>query len=244
MGSALLQVDNVDVFYGEMQALFNVSLHVMPGETVVVLGGNASGKSTVVKTVLGLVQPRSGDVYYHGRRINGMNTAKVINLGLGSIPEGRRVFPAMSVRENLLMGAYPIRKQGKKEIDAGVHEALQLFPSLIPRMEQAAGTLSGGEQQMLVMARAWLRRPALLCIDEPSMGLSPLYVDKVYDIIRTMQAKGTTILMVDQNANKAIEVAHRVYVLKGGRIVLEGQARELAGDPSIRQAYLGEEIVA
>lgn len=244
MGSALLQVDNVEVFYGEMQALFNVSLHVMPGETVVVLGGNASGKSTVVKTVLGLVQPRSGDVYYHGRRINGMNTAKVINLGLGSIPEGRRVFPAMSVRENLLMGAYPIRKQGKKEIDAGVHEALQLFPSLIPRMEQAAGTLSGGEQQMLVMARAWLRRPALLCIDEPSMGLSPLYVDKVYDIIRTMQAKGTTILMVDQNANKAIEVAHRVYVLKGGRIVLEGQARELAGDPSIRQAYLGEEIVA
>lgn len=235
----LVEVRNIDVFYGPVQALFDVSLHVAPGEVVVVLGGNASGKSTTVKTVLGLVRPRRGEVYFDGQRIDGKDTHDIIRLGVASIPEGRRVFPEMTVADNLLLGAYVRRQEGDEALAKDLQTVLELFPTLAERMHQAAGTMSGGEQQMLAMARAWMRRPRLLCIDEPSMGLSPLYVDRVYDVIRMLKEQGVTILMVEQSANRALEVADRAYVLQNGRIVLQGDARDLAADPAVQKAYLG-----
>ncbi len=237
-------VEQVDVFYGAVQALFDVSLRVGLGETVAVLGGNASGKSTVIKTALGMVRPRRGSVRVLGRAIGALRPFEVIGLGVGSIPEGRRVFAEMSVRENLLMGAFVRRTAALATLDAEIEEATRLFPVLQGRMAQLAGTLSGGEQQMLAMARAWMRKPQLLCIDEPSMGLSPLYVDRVYEAIAALQARGATILMVEQSANRALEVADRAYVLRAGHIVVRGQARALAGDPAIRQAYLGERVIS
>lgn len=239
MQNDLLRLENVSVFYGPVQALSDINIRVAPGELVSVLGGNASGKSTTVKTVLGLVRPKDGAVYFEGQRIDGLGAHQVIRLGVGSIPEGRRVFAEMSVRENLLLGAYTRRGAGDRLVD-DLERVADMFPALASRMEQAAGTMSGGEQQMVAMARAWMRRPRLLCIDEPSMGLSPLYVDKVYDVIRRMKAEGVTILMVEQSANRALEVADRAYVLQNGRIVLEGDARDIASDPAIRRAYLGE----
>ncbi len=233
-------IEAADTFYGPVQALFGVSLRVGQGETVAVLGGNASGKSTVIKTALGMVQPKRGSVRVLGRPIGGLRPYQVIGLGVGSIPEGRRVFAEMSVRENLLMGAFVRRKDAAATLEAEIEEATRLFPVLQGRMGQLAGTLSGGEQQMLAMARAWMRKPELLCIDEPSMGLSPLYVDRVYDAIAALKAKGATILMVEQSANRALEIADRAYVLRAGHIVVRGRASALAGDPAIRRAYLGE----
>lgn len=243
MPNDLLRLDRVNVFYGPIQALFDVSIRVSEGELVSVLGGNASGKSTTVKTVLGLVQPKDGAVYFDGRRIDGIAAHEVIKLGVGSIPEGRRVFPEMSVRENLLLGAYT-RRSHRADLEAEIEGVLTLLPALAPRLNQAAGTMSGGEQQMVAMGRALMRRPTLLCIDEPSMGLSPLYVDKVYDVIRRMKAEGITILMVEQSANRALEVADRAYVLQNGRVVLQGDAKEIAADPAVRTAYLGENASA
>lgn len=237
-------LSHVDVFYGAVQALFDVSVRVGAGETVAVLGGNASGKSTTIKTVLGLVEARRGRVGVLGQDIRGWSTSQVVKLGVGSIPEGRRVFPEMTVRENLIMGAYLRRSVGRAQLDREADEALSLFPSLKERLGQIAGTLSGGEQQMLVMARAWMRRPTLLCIDEPSMGLSPLYVERVYETIRTLQEQGVTILMVEQSAHMALQVASRAYVLRSGAIAVEGDARALASDESIRRAYLGEQALA
>lgn len=233
-------IEAADTFYGPVQALFKVSLRVGKGETVAVLGGNASGKSTVIKTALGMVQPKRGAVRVLGRPIGGLRPYQVIGLGVGSIPEGRRVFAEMSVRENLLMGAFVRRKEAAATLAAEIDAATRLFPVLQGRMGQLAGTLSGGEQQMLAMARAWMRKPELLCIDEPSMGLSPLYVDRVYDAIAALKAKGATILMVEQSANRALEIADRAYVLRAGHIVVRGRAAALAGDPAIRRAYLGE----
>lgn len=237
MPADLLRLENVNVFYGPVQALYDISLRVAPGELVSVLGGNASGKSTTVKTVLGLVRPQSGAVFLEGRRIDGLAAHRVIGLGVGSIPEGRRVFPEMTVRDNLLLGAYTRRKE---DLAADLERVVALFPALASRLHQAAGTMSGGEQQMVAMARALMRRPKLLCIDEPSMGLSPLYVDKVYDVIRRLKEEGVTMLMVEQSANRALEVADRAYVLQNGRVVLEGPTHELAADPAVRRAYLGE----
>lgn len=238
MSADLLRLENVNVFYGPVQALFDVTIRVAPGELVSVLGGNASGKSTTVKAALGLVRPKSGAVYLEDRRIDGLAAHQVIELGVGSIPEGRRVFPEMSVRENLLLGAYTRRRVDN--LEAELERVIALFPALAPRLNQAAGTMSGGEQQMVAMARALMRRPKLLCIDEPSMGLSPLYVDKVYDVIRRLKEEGVTILMVEQSANRALEVADRAYVLQNGRVVLEGSAKELVSNPAVRRAYLGE----
>ena len=237
-------IDHVDIFYGSVQALFDASLRVAPGETVAVLGGNASGKSTTIKTVLGLVQPRRGSVSVLGRDIRGLATSKVVALGVGSIPEGRRIFPEMSVRENLLMGAYLRRGEGAQRLEQDADEALELFPDLRERFAQLAGTLSGGEQQMLAMARAWMRHPQLLCIDEPSMGLSPRFVDRIYEAIAGLKARGVTILMVEHSATMALAVADRAYVLRSGHIAVEGEARALADDPSIRRAYLGERAFA
>ena len=235
----MVRLENVDVFYGPVQALFGVSLHVDQGEVVAVLGGNASGKSTTIKTVLGLVRPRSGAVYFEGRRVDALSTFRRIPMGMGSIPEGRRVFPEMTVRENLLMGAYVRRREGQAALEKDMERVLALFPSLANRLDQVAGTLSGGEQQMLAMGRALMGRPRLLCIDEPSMGLSPLYVDRVYEVIRSLKGSGVTILMVELSANRALEVADRAYVLQNGHIVLEGEARKLATDPAVQRAYLG-----
>jgi len=236
-------MDRVDIFYGAVHALFAVSLRVGAGETVAVLGGNASGKSTTIKTALGMVRPRRGTVQVLGRAIGGLEPYQVIGLGVGSIPEGRRVFAEMSVRENLLMGAF-VRRREPVGLEAELDAATELFPVLKGRMGQLAGTMSGGEQQMLAMARAWMRKPRLLCIDEPSMGLSPLYVDRVYEAIAALKAEGVTILMVEQSANRALEIADRAYVLRSGHVVVRGRASALADDPAIRRAYLGERAIS
>jgi ABC-type branched-subunit amino acid transport system ATPase component len=230
--------DAVDVFYGPVQALFKVSLEVRQGEAVAVLGGNASGKSTTIKTVLGLVRPTQGKVHLFGKETAGLTTTAIIASGLASIPEGRRMFAELTVRDNLLMGAYPRRHAGAT-ILSDLERVLDEFPWLKERLGQLAGTLSGGEQQMVAMGRAWLRKPRLLCIDEPSMGLSPAMVDRVYEILARWKAQGLTILMVEQSANRALELVDRAYVLKNGVVDLAGDARTLAANPAVRQAYLG-----
>jgi len=235
----LAALDKVDVFYGPVQALFGVSIRVMLGETVVVLGGNASGKSTTLKSVLGLVKVARGDVTFDGERVNGTPAHAMIARGIGSIPEGRRMFSEMSVLENLKLGAYVRRNEPPAELDAALEEAFAMFPRLAERRKQVSGTMSGGEQQMLAMARAWMRKPRLLCIDEPSMGLSPKFVDQVYEVLAAWKAKGLTILMVEQNANMALTIADRAYVLKQGEVSVDGTAAELTDNPDVRRAYLG-----
>ncbi len=237
--TAAIELTKVDVFYGPVQALFGVSLRVGRGEVVAVLGGNASGKSTTVKAVLRLVMPKQGEIALFGRPMQARGTAEVIDAGIASIPEGRRMFAELTVRENLLMGAFARRRAGKAELAADMALALAEFPWLGSRLKQLAGTLSGGEQQMLAMARAWLRRPQILCIDEPSMGLSPMMVERVYEILARWKAQGLTILMVEQSANHALQLADRAYVLRGGAVVIEGAAADLRNDPAIQEAYLG-----
>ena len=240
--TALLALDRVNSFYGPVQVHFDLSLHVDAGEIVCLLGGNASGKSTTMKTILGLMTPRSGTVTFDGRVISGLETHRIIRAGIGSVPEARRLFGAMTVRENLLMGAF-IRSD-TPAIRADLDRVLTLFPRLQERLGQRAGTLSGGEQQMVAMARAMMGRPRLICMDEPTMGLSPRFVDLVLDLIATINREGTTIFMVEQNASLALQIAHRGYVLQTGRIALSGPAKTLASDPRIRDAYLGGEVAA
>ena len=235
----LLSLSAVDVFYGPVQALSGVSLTVAEGETVVVLGGNASGKSTTLKAALGLVRPRRGEIRFAGERVDGEPAHAMIARGVASVPEGRRVFPEMSVVENLKLGAYARRREGRGAVNRGLDGAFALFPRLAERRAQPAGTLSGGEQQMLAMARAWMRRPRLLCIDEPSMGLSPLFVDTVYGILAEWKKAGMTILIVEQNANMALGLADRGYVLKSGEVILSGTASDLSSNPEVQRAYLG-----
>jgi len=235
---SFLVVDDIDVHYGAVQALFNVSLHVQAGEVVGVLGGNASGKSTTLKSVLGLVHTSRGRILLEGKPIQGMAPADVIDLGVASVPEGRRVFPEMSVIDNLMMGAYP-RRADKAGVAADLDAVLTAFPRLAERRKQAAGTLSGGEQQLLALGRAWLRRGRLVCIDEPSMGLSPKFVDMVYEVLFQWKAQGQTILLVEQNARIALELADRAYVLQHGHVILQGNAADLAADPAVKKAYLG-----
>jgi ABC-type branched-subunit amino acid transport system ATPase component len=230
---------DVDVFYGPVQALFGVCLQVAPGEAVAVLGGNASGKSTTIKTVLQLVLPRRGHVELFGRPLSARTTEAAIEAGIASIPEGRRMFAELSVRDNLLMGAYPRRDEGRASIARDLDLVIAEFPWLAQRLGQLAGTLSGGEQQMVAMARAWLRRPSLLCIDEPSMGLSPMMVDRVYEILARWKSQGLTILMVEQSANHALQLVDRAYVLRNGAVAMTGTAAELRNDPAVREAYLG-----
>jgi branched-chain amino acid transport system ATP-binding protein len=233
----MLVVDRVDVYYGAVHALHEISLVVREGELVCLLGGNASGKSTTMKTILGLVKPRSGTVTFQGQRIDGLKTSQIIRRGIASVPEARRLFPRMSVRENLLMGAY-IRSDSEVEADAD--RMLGLFPRLKERWKQDGGTLSGGEQQMLAMARALMSRPKLICMDEPSMGLAPAFVERIYDLIGQIRAQGTTVLVVEQSAHVALEIADRAYVLQNGIMRLEGPARDLLANDEVRRAYLGE----
>jgi len=235
--TAILELRGVDTFYGPVQVHFDVNLTVREGEITCLLGGNASGKSTAMKVILGLVRPRRGRVLLGGEDATAWSTPRRIRWGLGSVPEARRLFPYMTVRENLLMGAYA--RTDREQVQADYEAMLELFPRVKERLSQVAGTLSGGEQQMVAMARALMGRPRLLCMDEPTMGLSPLWVDRVLELIRQVNARGTTIFMVEQNARAALQIAHRGYVLQNGVVRLEGSAAELIGNPLVEQAYLG-----
>jgi branched-chain amino acid transport system ATP-binding protein len=234
----VLRLEAIDAYYGPVHALSRLTLHVEAGEIVALLGGNASGKSTTMKVILGLVRPRSGQVLLDGRSITGRPTSEIIRRGVASVPEARRMFPAMTVEENLRMGAYT-RRDRRAVLDdmAGMFD---LFPRLRDRRRQLAGTLSGGEQQMLAMARALMSRPRLVCMDEPTMGLAPAFVDRVLDLVSEINRRGVTVFMVEQNARVALAIAHRGYVLQSGALVLEGQAAALLADPAIREAYLGQ----
>ena len=242
MTEPLLRLDRINTFYGPVQAHFDLSLQVGRGRIVCLLGGNASGKSTTMKIILGLIAPKSGTVTFDGQRIDGKPTHRLVRAGIGSVPEARRLFPLMSVRENLVMGAFA--RHDKAAIAEDLQRMLELFPRVAERIDQRAGTLSGGEQQMVAMARALMGRPRLICMDEPTMGLSPLYVDRVLELIAQINRQGVTIFMVEQNANLALQIADEAYVLRTGRIVLEGAAETLRHDPRIRDAYLGGALAA
>jgi branched-chain amino acid transport system ATP-binding protein len=240
--AALLRLEGINSFYGPVQVHFDLGLQVMTGEIVCLLGGNASGKSTTMKIILGLMRPRSGTVTFDGQVISGLSTPQIIRRGIGSVPEARRLFGAMTVRENLLMGAFA--RRDRAAVQADFERVLGLFPRLHERLAQRAGTLSGGEQQMAAMARALMSRPRLICMDEPTMGLSPRYVDHVLELIAAINREGVTVFMVEQNASLALQIAHRGYVLQSGRIALQGPAAMLARDPRIRDAYLGGDVAA
>jgi len=234
----VLKLNDVDTFYGPIQALKKVSLTVGEGEIVSLLGGNACGKSTTMKTILGLVRPRRGTVEFSGRRIDRLPTSEIVRSGVAPVLEARRLFPYLTVHENLLMGAYTRRDTA--EVRADVQRMHDLFPVVRERSRQPASTLSGGEQQMVAMARALMARPRLLIMDEPSMGLSPLYVDRVFEIIQQINRhEGVAILLVEQNANMALSIARRGYVLQTGEIVLHDTAENLKNNPLMQKAYLG-----
>ena len=231
----LLRIENLQVYYGPIHAVKNVSFHLEQGEILSLIGANGAGKSTILKTISGIQPPKSGSVYFEGTDITHMPPHKIVRRGLVQVPEGRRIFLKMSVRENLEMGAY-CQKSGRKE---SMEEVFAWFPRLKERMGQVAGTLSGGEQQMLAMGRALMSRPRLLMLDEPSMGLAPILVQQIFDIIRELHAAGTTILLVEQNAQAALSVADRAYVLETGSISLSGTGAELMASDAVRKAYLG-----
>ena len=231
----LLKIDDIHVFYGAIHAIKGVSFEVGEGEIVALIGANGAGKSTILKTVSGLMHPRSGKIEFMGQDISHMDAHKLVHHGLAHVPEGRRIFLQMSVQENLEMGAYSKKTVSKDDLD----RMFTLFPRLEERRKQIAGTLSGGEQQMLAMSRALMSHPKLLMLDEPSMGLAPLLVEQIFDIIKELHAAGTTILLVEQNAQMALSVADRGYVLETGRIVSTGTGADLLNDDSVKKAYLG-----
>ncbi|MBQ9975395.1 MAG: ABC transporter ATP-binding protein [Clostridia bacterium] len=234
---ALLEVNNLEVFYGVIRAIKGISFYVEEGELVTLIGANGAGKTTTMQSVMGLIHPRAGEIIYDGQKINNVPSHKIVKLGMTQVPEGRRIFAELTVYENLLMGAF-IEKD-KSVVKADMEKVYELFPRLAERRNQVAGTLSGGEQQMLAMGRAIMSRPKLLMLDEPSMGLSPLLVDLVFDIIKQLHRDGTTILLVEQNAGKALDISDRAYVLENGVITLQGTGKELAESDSVKKAYLG-----
>ncbi len=235
---ALLEVENLEVNYGLIRAVKGVSFYAERGEIVALIGANGAGKTTVLHAINGLQPVRGGTVKYGGRDLLKTPAHKIVRLGLTQVPEGRRVFAELSVKDNLLLGAYS--RKDKKEIKDTLGYVFELFPRLSERVSQAAGTLSGGEQQMLAVGRALMSKPETLLLDEPSMGLSPLYVNVIFDTIKKINEQGTTIVLVEQNAKKALSVAARAYVLETGKIVREGTGKELLNDPAIRAAYLGQ----
>jgi branched-chain amino acid transport system ATP-binding protein len=237
--TALLSLEGINSFYGPVQVHFDLDIAVAEGEIVCLLGGNASGKSTTMKTILGLLKPRSGTVTFDGKVISGLPTPRIIRAGIGSVPEARRLFGAMTVRENLLMGAF-IRSDATA-VRQDLDRVLAIFPRLRERLAQRAGTLSGGEQQMVAMARALMGRPRLICMDEPTMGLSPRFVDTVLELIAAINGQGVTVFMVEQNASLALQIAHRGYVLQTGRIALSGPGPSPAAPPPQSDGEIGGE---
>jgi branched-chain amino acid transport system ATP-binding protein len=236
----VLEVNEIEVRYGAIRALKGVSFEVREGEVVALLGANGAGKTTTQKTVSGMLRPSLGSIVFQGRRIDGIPAHQLINLGICHVPEGRHVFPRMTVRENLEMGAFRFKRIDQADVD----RVLDMFPRLRERYGQLGGTLSGGEQQMLAIGRAIMGRPKLLLLDEPSMGLAPLIVAQIFDIIREINADGVTVLLVEQNAAQALALANRGYVLETGEIVLTGTGQDLLADDRVRAAYLGEEIAS
>ncbi len=232
----LLQVENLNVYYGSIHAIKGVSFQVNEGEIVTLIGANGAGKSTTLNTIAGLMKPKTGTVTFEGKVISGMTANRIVPLGMALCPEGRRIFQHMTVRENLEMGAY---SRPKSEIEDSIAQVFERFPRLKERRRQIAGTLSGGEQQMLAMSRALMSKPKLMMLDEPSMGLAPILVDQIFDIIKELHASGTTILLVEQNARKALQIADRAYVLETGNITLSGTGTALASSEDVKKAYLG-----
>jgi branched-chain amino acid transport system ATP-binding protein len=234
---AFLDVEDIHVYYGNIEAVKGISLTVEEGEIVTLIGGNGAGKTTTLKTISGVRRPAQGSITFAGERIDNLAPHEIVERGICQSPEGRRIFPQMSVKENLEMGAYA---RGRDDLSGDFERVLTLFPVLKDRFTQAGGTLSGGEQQMLAIGRALMSRPKLLLLDEPSMGLAPMLVQRIFDIIREINAQGTPILLIEQNAHMALQAANRGYVIETGEIVLQDEARALLGNDDVRKAYLGE----
>ena len=234
--NTILKVDDINVYYGAIHAIKGVSFDVNQGEVVTLIGANGAGKSTILKTVAGLLTSHTGSIEFMGQRLNGIPAHKIVPKGLALVPEGRQIFLQMTVEENLQMGAFT---RPASEFDASIADVYERFPRLKERQRQIAGTLSGGEQQMLAMGRALMSKPSLLMLDEPSMGLAPILVDQIFDIIQELNRHGTTILLVEQNAQMALSVAHRGYVLETGKIVATGTGAELLENEAVKKAYLG-----
>ena len=235
---AMLEVKDLQVYYGMIQAIKGISFEVNQGEVIALIGANGAGKTTILHTVTGLIAPKAGSIVFEGQDITKVPAHKIVSMGMAHVPEGRRVFAQLSVYDNLKMGAYT--RKDKNEIEESLEMVYKRFPRLEERKNQMAGTLSGGEQQMLAMGRALMSKPKIILMDEPTMGLSPIFVNEIFDIIQEVSASGTTVLLVEQNAKKALSIADRAYVLETGTIALDGDAKVLMNDDSIKKAYLGE----
>ena len=235
---AMLEIKDLEVYYGMIQAIKGISFEVNEGEVIALIGANGAGKTTILHTISGLIAPKKGSITFEGQEITKIPAHKIVENGLAQVPEGRRLFPSLSVLQNLKLGAYT--RKDKKEIDDTLKMIYERFPRLEERKNQPAGTLSGGEQQMLAMGRALMSKPRIILMDEPSMGLSPIFVNEIFDIIKQVSASGTTVLLVEQNAKKALSIADRGYVLETGKIVKEGKASDLLNDEAVKKAYLGE----
>lgn len=235
---AVLEVKNLEVYYGVIQAIKGISFEVNQGEIIALIGANGAGKTTTLQTITGLIPAKNGQILYEGKDITRIPSHKLVSMGIAHVPEGRRVFAELTVLQNLKLGAYT--RKDKAEIEETLKNIYKRFPRLEERKNQMAGTLSGGEQQMLAMGRALMSHPKLIVMDEPSMGLSPIYVNEIFDIIQEINKSGTTVLLVEQNAKKALSIAHKAYVLETGNIVLSGDAKELMNNDSVKKAYLSE----
>ena len=235
---AMLEVKDLEVYYGMIQAIKGISFEVNKGEVIALIGANGAGKTTTLHTITGLLSPKKGSVMFEGKDITMIPAYKIVSMGMANVPEGRRVFADLSVYENLKLGAYT--RKDKENLNKDLESIYERFPRLAERKNQSAGTLSGGEQQMLAMGRALMSKPSIILMDEPSMGLSPILVNEIFDIIESISKSGTTVLLVEQNAKKALSIADRAYVLETGKIVTSGKASELLENDSIKKAYLGE----
>ena len=235
---SMLEIKDLEVYYGMIQAIKGVSFDVNEGEVIALIGANGAGKTTILHTITGLINAQKGSVWFEGKDITKVPAHKIVSMGMAHVPEGRRVFANLTVLQNLKMGAYT--RKDKTEIEQTLDSIYKRFPRLMERQNQLAGTLSGGEQQMLAMGRALMSHPKIILMDEPSMGLSPIFVNEIFDIIKSVSASGTTVLLLEQNAKKALSIADRAYVLETGKIVLSGEASDLLNNDSIKKAYLGE----
>ena len=235
---AMLEVKDLEVYYGVIQAIKGISFHVDEGEVIALIGANGAGKTTTLQTITGMLNAKAGSILFEGEELTKIPGHKIVSMGMAHVPEGRRVFAQLSVLENLKLGAYT--RKDKDEIEESLQRVYKSFPRLEERKNQLAGTLSGGEQQMLAMGRALMSKPRIILMDEPSMGLAPIFVEEIFNIIKEVSASGTTVLLVEQNAKKALSIADRAYVLETGKVVLEGKASDLMENESIKKAYLGE----